>query len=74
MKDDLVNLCANFFEGSANLKCLNWVNLVLIAKTDSPEFVSDFRPISLINSSCKIISKLLANRLSRVINDLVDDS
>lgn len=34
----------------------------------------DFQTISLINSSCKIISKVLTNRLSQVINDLVDNS
>lgn len=73
MQDDLTNLCLDFFERRANLKRLNWVSIVLIDKQDAIENVLDFRPISLINSTCKIIFKLLANRLSRVINDLVDD-
>lgn len=33
----------------------------------------DFRPISLINYTLKIISKLLSNHLSNVINYLVDN-
>lgn len=73
MQDDLTNLWLDFFERRENLKRLNWVSIVLIAKQDAIENVLDFRPISLINSTCKIIFKLLANRLSRVINDLVDD-
>lgn len=39
---------------------------------ESLESMGDYRPISLINSSLKIISKLLANRLRRVIDSLVD--
>lgn len=58
----------------ANLERMNWVNIELIPKMISPKCSNDYRPISLLNSSYKIISKILANRLSRVINSLVDDS
>lgn len=51
---------------------INWANIVLIPKIDSPESPSNYRPISLINASLKIISKLLAARLSNMINSLVD--
>lgn len=34
----------------------------------------DYHPSSLINSSLKIISKLLANKLSKVIGFLVDSA
>ena len=37
----------------------------------NPCKASDFRPISLLNCSMKLITKLLANRLQRVITDLV---
>nr|GEW74542.1 transposon TX1 uncharacterized [Tanacetum cinerariifolium] len=40
----------------------------LIPKISNPLFVKDFRPISLIGTPYNIISKLLANRLSKVID------
>ena len=43
----------------------------MIAKNDSPTTVNDFRPISLLNSSMKIITKILANRLQTKISCLV---
>ncbi|GJV05733.1 RNA-directed DNA polymerase, eukaryota [Tanacetum coccineum] len=47
--------------------------IALIPKTQGAKLVKDFRPISLIGSLYKIITKLLANRLVIVIGDLVND-
>nr|GEU35933.1 RNA-directed DNA polymerase, eukaryota, reverse transcriptase zinc-binding domain protein [Tanacetum cinerariifolium] len=47
--------------------------IVLIPKTQEAKLVKDFRPISLIGSMYKSIAKILANRLSLVIPDLVSD-
>jgi len=41
---------------------------------DSPQRVADFRPISLVSSVYKILSKVLANRLRMVIGNVVSDS
>jgi hypothetical protein len=38
---------------------------------EGPNRVSDYRPISLLNSSMKIIMKLLANRIQEVIMKMV---
>lgn len=65
-------MCEDFYFGRANLEHINWANIVLIPKIDAPESPGDYRPISLINSSLKILSKLLANHLSKVMKDLVD--
>lgn len=45
---------------------------MLIPKVDTLEVPGDYRPISLINSTLKIISKMLATRLSKVICRLVE--
>lgn len=49
----------------------NKTYICLIPKTKNPTTPSQFRPISLCNSSYKIISKTLVNRLKMIIGDLV---
>ncbi|GJZ98645.1 RNA-directed DNA polymerase, eukaryota, reverse transcriptase zinc-binding domain protein [Tanacetum coccineum] len=45
----------------------------LIPKSHDANMVKDFRPITLIGSLYKIITKILANRLLVVLGDLVND-
>ncbi|GJZ91854.1 RNA-directed DNA polymerase, eukaryota [Tanacetum coccineum] len=47
--------------------------VALIPKIHDPKFVSDYRPISLIGSLYKVVTKVLATRLSMVIFDLISD-
>nr|GEV68229.1 RNA-directed DNA polymerase, eukaryota [Tanacetum cinerariifolium] len=48
--------------------------IALIPKVTNAKFVTDFRPISMIGSVYKVVTKILANRLSLVISDLVSDT
>ncbi|GJY51536.1 RNA-directed DNA polymerase, eukaryota [Tanacetum coccineum] len=48
--------------------------IALIPKVADAKFVTDFRPISLIGSIYKVITKILADRLSLVISDLISDT
>lgn len=48
--------------------------LALIPKVDQSSMVTDYRPISLINTSAKLFSKVLSERLCSVINKLVSDN
>ncbi|GJX53515.1 RNA-directed DNA polymerase, eukaryota, reverse transcriptase zinc-binding domain protein, partial [Tanacetum coccineum] len=47
--------------------------IALIPKTNNAKLVKEFRPISLIGSLYKIITKILANRLVSVLGDLVNE-
>jgi hypothetical protein len=43
----------------------------LIPKKDTPITINEYRPISLLNSSVRLLTKLLANRLQKVITRLI---
>ncbi|GJS93266.1 RNA-directed DNA polymerase, eukaryota [Tanacetum coccineum] len=56
-------------DGSLPPGC-NSLFIALIPKSQEAKMVKEFRPISLIGSMYKIITKVLANRLSLVISEL----
>ena len=48
-------------------------HICLIPKVKSPQKVTEFRPISLCNVVYRLISKILANRLKRVLDVVIDE-
>ncbi|KAL1215279.1 putative mitochondrial protein [Cardamine amara subsp. amara] len=65
---------AEFFTTGTLLKQWNATNLVLIPKIQNASRVSDFRPISCLNTMYKVISKLLASRLKYILPAVISHS
>jgi retron-type reverse transcriptase len=61
----------DFFDNRVNLAPINGSFLVLVPKCSNPTTVNDFRPISLLNCCVKMITKLLAERLQKIILKII---
>ena len=59
------------YEQSAFIKSINNTFLVLLPKEGGAEDLGDFRPISLLGGLYKLLAKVLANRLKKVIEKVV---
>jgi hypothetical protein len=67
-----VRILFDQFHGNCSLpKSFLSYFVTLIPKVESPFGLSDYRPISLLGSLYKIIAKVLANRLAKVMNSII---
>ncbi|XP_027171434.1 uncharacterized protein LOC113771000 [Coffea eugenioides] len=71
IQEDLVAAIQDFFKGASQPRGWSSSLLVLIPKVEGACHWRDFRPISLCNVSSKIISKLLAARIGKVLPALI---
>jgi hypothetical protein len=71
VKQDVMNFLNEFHVNAFLPKAFRSSFLTLIPKKDHPQELVDYRPICLIGSMYKILSKLLANRLKRVMGKLI---
>jgi Reverse transcriptase (RNA-dependent DNA polymerase) len=65
-------LLQHFYTQSLNVSKLNHAMLCLIPKESNAQVIQKFRPISLVDCSYKIISKVLTNKLIGCVGRLVD--
>jgi hypothetical protein len=54
-----------------NLSSLNSAYIILLPKHEAAQNVKDFRPISLVHSFAKLVTKILANRLAGRLQQMV---
>ena len=71
VKHDFYKLCSDFQNEAVNLVSINDGLITLVPKICNPKTINDYRPISLLNCSQKLITKLLADRLQQVIIRLI---
>ena len=71
VKEEIVDLFKEFYDQRSFAKSLNTTFLVLIPKKGGAEDLGDFWPISLLGGLYKLLTKVLANRLKKVLDKVV---
>ncbi|KAJ9681592.1 hypothetical protein PVL29_017816 [Vitis rotundifolia] len=71
VKEEVVELFKEFFNQKSFAKSLNITFLVLIPKKGGAKDLGDFRLISLLGGLYKLLAKVLANRLKKVLGKVV---
>jgi hypothetical protein len=68
---DVGKAVLDFLNHGIFVPSLNSTNIVLIPKNKSPTRVTDYRPISLCNVLYKLIAKVLANRMKKMLHSII---
>jgi CHAT domain-containing protein len=71
IKTDLMGVFLDFHTHSKFVKSTNATFLALIPKKSGAMDLKDFRPISHVRGVDKIIAKVLANRLKKVVDKII---
>ena len=74
VKNEVLGFFKEFHEHSRFVKNLNATFLVLIPKKQTVEDFKDLRPISLVGGLYKILTKVLAYRIKRVMDKVISKS
>ena len=74
IKDDIYESVLEFFTTGKSARQLNVTWVTLIPKVENPTTIEKYRPISMVGSLYKIISKILSFRLKEVMPSLIDVS
>ncbi|XP_058723263.1 uncharacterized protein LOC131595055 [Vicia villosa] len=74
IKIDVTKAIQEFFVDDKIYKAANCSLVTLIPKHNGAKEIKDYRPISCCSTLYKIISKILANRLSKVLGFIVGDN
>lgn len=73
-KSDVMRMMIEFHEHGRLVRGINPSFIVLIPKKEEVVEMKNFRPISLIGGIYKIISKVLAKRLSYVLDSIISEN
>lgn len=71
IKNEVCDYVQEFFYNARFPKAFTASYFALIPKTDHPQSLSEYRPISLIESMYKILAKLLALRFKSVLGKVI---
>lgn len=71
IKADLKEIVVAFFAGKVDIARLNYGIISLLSKGKDADRIQKYRPICLLNVSYKILTKVLTNRLAKIIDRVV---
>jgi hypothetical protein len=74
VKGDLLDTFRDFHKGELDIYRLNFALIIVISKEKDARTMNKFCTISLLNCSYKIFTKVLTNRIGKVIDRLVCSS
>ena len=74
MEDDFVNLMNHFHDCGVISRGCSSSFITLIPKTKSPVGLKDYRPINLVGIISKVISKVLASRMKKVLDMVISEN
>ncbi|RVW15364.1 LINE-1 reverse transcriptase-like [Vitis vinifera] len=74
VKEEIMGFLLDFHECGRFVRSLNSIFLVLIPKKPGAEDLRDFRPISLVGGLYKLLAKVLANKLKKVVGKVVSSA
>jgi len=72
LEKDVVEVVKYFYKEEKIPKGCNASFLTLIPKTENPQSLEEYRPISLVGCVYKILTKLLSNRIKKVIEKVIN--
>lgn len=71
IKYSFISTCLDILNSAADPTTLNHTFVVLIPKVKIPETPKDFRPISLCNVIFRVITKVIANRVKQILEEVI---
>jgi hypothetical protein len=71
VSEDVTEAVLAFLHGDHMPEIVNRTIIVLIPKVKNPQYISQYRPISLCNVIYKLCSKVLANRLREILDEII---
>ena len=74
VKVEIMGFFKEFHEMGRFVKSLNATFLVLVPKKGDAEYLKDFRPISLVGSLYKLLVKVLANKIKKIMGKVISES